>query len=386
MGLVDFAARAQRFKRLLPPGVKRAFRGLLPFDEYSTLVWARQAPFPGIPQRYSSPDSGSPRLAILEVPHHWHQYYAAACRDLGVSYYMLDVFAVGGLVWAGLSLSPWKQLLDERLAVIDRQLGIPQFPDYEANWIYESKRRMHYWLAAHGFPQPRTDVFYRRQDAASFAARCQLPVVVKADIGACAQGVAIHRDRRSLQRAVREAFGRGVAVPGRDRRDRQWGTMLFQEFVPNAREWRMIRVGDSYFGYEKLAEGGFHSGTSQRSYVRPADELLDLTRRVTDAGRFTSMGVDVLLDEAGNGYITELQGVFGLVHDYACMVDGVAGRMLHEGNAWVFEAGDFCRNRMCNLRVEAAVRALSARSAGAPSGAAACVPKGRAVIETGRAG
>ncbi|HQN10367.1 MAG TPA: hypothetical protein PK569_22615, partial [Thermoanaerobaculia bacterium] len=285
MSLVDLAARADFLKSRLPVGLKRALRGLLPFAEYSTRVWAKQAPFPGIAKHYTSPEGRGLRFAILEVPHFWHEFYAAACQELGVSYDMVDVFAHdwlmrlaevradGVFVWPGMAISPWKQLLDERLAVIDRQLRIPQFPEYEATWIYESKRRMHYWLEAGGFPQPATTVFYRREEAESFAASCELPIVTKVDIGSCAKGVSVVRDRRVLRNTVRAAFGRGIAVPGRDVRDKQWGTILFQRFIPSAREWRMIRVGDSYFGYEKLAEGGFHSGTSQRAYVRPADEL-----------------------------------------------------------------------------------------------------------------
>jgi hypothetical protein len=54
-----------------------------------------------------------------------------------------------------------------------------------------------------------------------------------------------------------------------DPRDRQWGSVLFQQYIPDAREWRMIRIGDSFFGYEKIKVGEFHSGSHKWSYSRP---------------------------------------------------------------------------------------------------------------------
>lgn len=347
----------------MPKGVKLWLRQLLPFEEYSTIVWNEQAPFPGIEEVSTYAPKVDTCLGILKAPHQWHQYYAKSCQELGVPYRMFDLFSPdwishitssdckGILCWPGASTSVWKQMYDERLAVINRQLGIPLMPDYEACWLYESKRRMYYWLAANRFPHPKTAIFYRKQDALVFAETAVLPVVLKTDLGSCSKGVEIVRDRHRLKRAVKLLFGKGLRLKNSDSRDTQWGNSLFQEYIPSAREWRMIRIGDSYFGYEKLKVGDFHSGTAKWRYVRPPDYLLDLARDITNRGLFSSMSIDILLNSQGTPFVTELQGMFGMLNDFACQVDGQSGRMVKKDLAWTFEPGDFCRNRMCNIRV-----------------------------------
>jgi glutathione synthase/RimK-type ligase-like ATP-grasp enzyme len=221
---------------------------------------------------------------------------------------------------------------------------------------------MHYWLAAADFPHPKTWIFYNRDEAMTFAETAELPIVTKTDLGAVSSGVRIVRNRGQMRRVVRKAFGSGILRRGTDRRDRQWSNVLFQQYIPQASEWRIIRIGESYFGYEKIRVGDFHSGTLQWRYVRPPDNLLDLTRELTDKGGFRSMSVDIFLDDAGTFYVNELQGVFGMLNEYACMVDGKIGRMLRDARtgAWRFEEGDFCRNRMCNLRVQVVLDKLGA--------------------------
>lgn len=364
-----------RLKGFVPDGLKTALVGYLPMDRYLRHLWARAAPFPGIEEVSQYPGKVGVRLGIVKTYCYWHQYYAAACRELGVPYCTIDIEradwmaqvqasgCAAFLVWPTASLHIWKQMYDERLAILAGPSGKLVYPEPEAMWIYESKRRMHYWLASTGFPHPETWIFYNRDEAMAFAETAELPIVTKTDLGAVSSGVRIIRDRRALRRMVRTAFGRGVLRRGNDRRDRQWGNVLFQRYIPGASEWRIIRIGESYFGYEKIRVGDFHSGTGLWRYVRPPENLLNLTRELTERGSFTSMSVDILVDDAGKFYVNELQGVFGMLKDYACMVDGETGRMLRDAatGTWHFEKGDFCRNRMCNLRVEVVLEMLKER-------------------------
>src|SRR6185369_1816874 len=115
-------------------------------------------------------------------------------RDLAVPYCTIDVErhdwieqvrnsgCQAFLAWPTAFLSVWKQMYDERLEILAGRLGKIVFPDVEAMWIYESKRRMHYWLAAEAFPHPETWVFYNRDDAEAFARSAELPIVVKTDL------------------------------------------------------------------------------------------------------------------------------------------------------------------------------------------------------------
>jgi hypothetical protein len=369
-------AASIRLKRLIPDRIKSTLVSYLPCDRYMREVWEREAPFPTLEEVSDYPGKFDVRLGIVKSHTYWHQYYMAACRELGVPYRTIDIERADWLeqvrssgchaflVWPSAFLSVWKQMYDERLAVLAGHLGKLVYPDIAAMWIYESKRRMHYWLAAERFPHPTTWIFYNRDDALTFAHSAELPIVTKTDLGAVASGVRIIRTRDELLRLVRRAFGPGILRRGADRRDRQWSNVLFQRFIPAASEWRMIRIGASYFGYEKLRVGDFHSGTERWRYVRPPDDLLELTHEITERGGFTSMSVDVLVDQNGGAYINELQGVFGMLRDYACMVGGKIGRMLRDTDGtWRFDEGDFCRNRMCNLRVQVVLEMLRAREA-----------------------
>jgi hypothetical protein len=374
--LLALLARSARVKSLVPDGLKTALIGYLPVDRYRRHVWAQAAPYPGIPEVSEYRGKVGVRLGILKTYSYWHQYYAAACREIGVPYCTIDIERADWmaqvqesgcdafLVWPTANLNVWKQMYDERLAILSGPARKLVYPEFDAMWIYESKRRMHYWLSAGGFPHPETWIFYNREEAMAFAETAELPIVTKTDLGAVSSGVQIIRHRRELRAIVRTAFGRGVLRRGTDRRDRQWGNILFQRFVAEASEWRIIRIGDSYFGYEKIRVGDFHSGTGLWRYIEPPENLLNLTREITDRGGFTSMSVDILVDATGKFYVNELQGVFGMLKDYACMVDGKTGRMLRDAatGRWRFDEGDFCRNRMCNLRVEVVLEMLAERA------------------------
>jgi hypothetical protein len=135
----------------------------------------------------------------------------------------------------------------------------------------------------------------------------------------------------------------------------------------------MIRIGDSFFGYEKLKVGDFHSGSHAWHYEQPASELLDFFRDFTEKAGFTSMDADILVARDGTFLVGELQAVFGMGNPYEmCVVDGKPGRMLYDGEhgSWSFEAGNFCQNYLCNQRVITLLKRL---------GIAMAVPAGSGV-------
>ncbi len=73
-------------------------------------------------------------------------------------------------------------------------LGKILFPSTDEIWFYESKRRMHYWLAAHGMPHPRTWVFYDRTQALDFADRDGPADRVQGGLGLRVHGRTDHPD------------------------------------------------------------------------------------------------------------------------------------------------------------------------------------------------
>jgi len=254
-------------------------------------------------------------------------------------------------------------MLDERLRVIVEDLGQIVYPSCDELWLYESKRRMWYWLQAHGVPHPQTWVFYDHREALAFARSAELPIVGKSDFGSAASGVRIFRSRMGLVRWIQRCFGRGVIQRDGDPRDRHWGDVLLQKYLPEVKEWRMIRVGDSYFGRQKLKKGAYHSGTHLYGWLDPPQELLDLTRDITEKGRFTSMAIDIFETVGGTYYVNELQTVFGATQTHQMRVNGSPGRYVFdkEKGLWRFEEGEFNRNDSCNLRVQALLDLLEER-------------------------
>lgn len=372
-GLLWHLANARALKKMIPKSVKRVGRKLLPLESYDAQKWLAEDPHAGVEEVSSYQGKTNVCLGIIKEFTRIHSHYIAACRELGVPYKVLDISGPNWLdvinnshcdaflVRPSGELTIWKQMFDERLKVITQTLGKTIFPSYDSIWFYESKRRMQYWLAAHNIPHPRTWIFYDRHDALSFADAVPLPVVFKTDFGSGSKGVQVFRQRVALPRWINRCFKKGMVTCGGDPRDRQWGQVLFQSYIPDMVEWRVIRIGESYMAYQKLKRGDYASGAKQFNYACPPDDLLDFVKRITDLGGFESMAADVFATHDGQFYVNELQTTFALhVNEGLPMKDGQPGRMLldEQSAEWRFEPGLFCRNNLCNLRVETLLKQL----------------------------
>lgn len=343
---------------------------------------ARRNPLAEVTHSDANPAGCPVRFGIVHNAAQYHAHFVQACLELGVPFRVLDLARSDWLdqveragcevllVWPDAFLSVWNRMIKERLWVLEEELGYAAVPSSREIWMYEDKRRMVYWLQARQIPHPRTWIFYDPAEAEDFALRCELPVVFKLNFGAAATGVWIVRSRRELVRRVRRAFRRGCVGRGMDRRDREWGAVLLQEYLPGVKEWRLVRIGDSYFGHPKGRRGEFHSGSGVALWDVPAPRHLDFLHRVTEAGGFRSMDVDVFETPDGRLLVNELQAVFGAsVAVDQLRVDGRPGRFVRRGEGrWEFEAGDFARNACANERVrDALARGLRRRESAKPA-------------------
>ncbi|MDI5920857.1 hypothetical protein QLQ86_08680 [Halomonas sp. LR5S13] len=322
------------------------------------------------------------RLGIIKSRVQRHTHYVRACQELGLPFRVIDIAAHDWhrrvldsgcelfFSWPDASLGPYARLQKDRCELIEKHMGKVLFPGVEEAWMYEDKIRTADWLVVQGIPCPRTWVFFDRDEARHFARECELPVVFKTRFGAASTGVRILRDRRALYRVVRCAFTRGHAPYGHDRRDREWGSLLLQEYLPNVQEWRMVRIGDSFFGHRKGRVGNFHSGSGIAEWNMPEVRHLNLLYQVTELAGFRSMDVDIFERPDGQLLVNELQTVFGAsVSIDQQRRDGVPGRMVRCSNGeWRFEAGDFARNACANERIRYVLRSLSDERGRARSG------------------
>jgi hypothetical protein len=305
-------------------------------------------------------------IGIIEDFDNNYLPYISACKDLGVHYKTLDISGPDWiqviqncgcdafLVWPSFKVSVQKRMFDERLKIMVDEMQKTIFPTYDEIWLNESKLRMSYWLESHNIPHTKTWTFYSHEQAIEFAKDADLPIVVKHDMGSRSAGVEILHNRTELLQYVNNRFGKGLVCKGADSRDSEWGYIVFQEFLPEVAEWRMIRIGESYFGHQKLTDGTFHSGSGKVGWYNPPIELLNFIRELTDNAGYTAINVDIFETPDGQFVVNEIQSHFAAYIESQMYIDGKPGRYLYDSTLreWRFEEGVFCRNSCCDLRVK----------------------------------
>lgn len=365
-------ARSKPFRQRMPESLKRVGRRLFGNEAYYRELWRAQNRFADVEEVSTYAPRVNIRLGIITGFTYCHHNFLGACRSLGVPYRLVDISrddwiqtvraadCDGFLAHIPSNLSIWKQMYDDRIRILAEELGRPVFPSMKELWLYESKRRSHYWMVANDVPHPRTWVFYSCDEALDFIRRAELPLVTKTDLGAGSSGVRVFRERSSLAAFVKRTFSRGITRQVGIWTETHFGYILLQEYLPNAKEWRIERLGDSFFGHQKMRKGEFHSGTGEVGWYDPPQRLLSFAREVTEKGGFRSMDVDVFETEDGRYLVNELQALFGTLLDYQMLVDGKPGRYLYDDSSagWRFEEGVFCQNGCGNLRVEAFLKQL----------------------------
>lgn len=337
-----------------------------PRNPWARLADARQ--FDALLARYPAEplDGAGCRIGILKGFDLHYRRYEQACRELAVEHRVLDLTAANWITAVRTSgcngfiahptpyTLPMRELFAERLHIIDTELGWPVHPDATALWLYESKRRMAYWLEANAVPHPETRMFYDREAAFAFAAGADYPLICKTDLGSSAGGVYLVKRRAQAFRLIARAFGGGLLGRGRDPRDREWGCILFQQYVADAREFRVVQIGESWFAHEKIphARTGFHSGSGTAAWNIPSDTVFECCRETGRKGGFRAMNYDVFVTRDGGCLVNELQAVFAAYNPSQMYRDGVPGRMRYDETGWRFEEGVYGRNGCADLRIE----------------------------------
>lgn len=280
----------------------------------------------------------------------------------------------------------FKNLFDERLYIISKIIGKPIFPTYWETVLYENKKFLSYFLEAANIPHPKTNVFYNYEESLQFLRNTSYPFVAKSNIGAGGAGVAIIKTKNEARKYIKQAFkGKGirrrygpnpaVGSPGkwfkkamrspqyflkklktyRDLyQDSQFGYVVFQEYIPHNYEWRVAKIGASYFAYKKFKEGEKASGAKSLGYENPPLELLDFVKTTAEKSKIYSAAFDIF--PFNNQYlVNEIQTIFGHVRDHILEVNGHPGRYFNKNGKWIFEEGNFNTNESYDLRLKTAL-------------------------------
>lgn len=324
------------------------------------------------------------KLGIFTAFRNLHKYYIKACEHLGIEYEVIDLISPdwlslvqesdcdGYLCRPPSKFEERNRLFDERLFFIHKLLKRTIYPSYLELLIYENKRFTSYWLDLNNLPHPQTRIFYRRNDFLQFLKTTEYPFVTKLNTGSSAKGVKIVKTKLTAKIIANLTFsiwndklalGYTPQKSGKLFKFPALGTMqkhhlIVQEYKNIKWEWRMVKIGDSYFGHKKLKRREFASGTRLKGWERPPDELLYLTKKICEAGNFYSMDIDFFETKEGEFLVNELQSIFAQSTDHLMYVDGKPGRFVFDEGKFLFEPGNFNQCKSYVLRVQHFVKIL----------------------------
>lgn len=325
-----------------------------------------------------------------------HEMWEKACIDRNIDYDIIDLTLNNWLekiqekkykcylACPSGTVSYFKSMYDEKIKILHDEMKCFIYPSLKEISIHENKRYLSYFLKANKLPHPATHVFYHKSEAIDFINRIRFPVIGKINIGASGKGVKVIHSKKNAIKYVNAAFSnKGIkqsAGPNlkmgdtKNRliyaiqnpshimnrlkkyrsisKDRQMNFVIFQEYVPHHFEWRIVKIGDSYFGHQKIKIGEKASGTKGIDYVPPKEKLLSFVKEICEKFNFNSMAIDLFETGEGNFLINEMQTIFGHVQDYICSVDGKPGRFLCPEDKWIFEEGMFNTNLSYDLRMQ----------------------------------
>ena len=322
-----------------------------------------------------------------------------ACSKKGLEYYSLDISLHNWLEIINIykpdlillkppgDIEINKIMFDERIYILSQILKYKIFPLYQENIIYENKKMLSYYLEALGIPHPKTYVFYNKEETLEYIHNSKYPIVMKSPIGASGTGVFICKSVKEANKYVNRAFSkRGIPMNigpnkvignitkwlkkalsnpnyAKQRissysiisKGRTKNIIIIQEYIPHGYEWRVIKIGESYFAHQKVKYKDKCSGTKGINYVNPPLELLDFVKEICSRNNLYSVAIDIF--EYNNLYlVNEIQTIFGHVQDHVLEVDGKPGRCLYNNNQWQFEEGNFNTNESYDLRLETALK------------------------------
>ena len=318
------------------------------------------------------------KIGILTSLNKSYHHFETVCKELKIDYELISIASAdwldnirnsdcdGFICRPSSTYQERKAMWDEKLYVINKLMGKMIYPSYEELFIYENKKMMSYWLKLNNLPHADTFVFYSKKEYRDFIKKAEFPMVFKTNIGASAKGVQIVKNRRQAASIGAKAFGVFGSKMSLGYTPQKTGKLLrlpafgvsqrhfviLQKHINVKWEWRMIKIGDSFFGHKKLLKGDFASGSGKVGWGAPPEKLLYMLKDVCEKGDFRSMAMDVFETDNGEYYINELQSLFGSVSNSQMFIEGKPGRYIYQNGEFVFEEGEFNRHGSNILRIE----------------------------------
>jgi len=358
----------QQLSYYIPQVFKNYLRKVLPFHIYLESAWKKENQFISTKYEWGYNFDSEYKVGIIFDLAHYHRHYIAACIEKQQSFQVLQLhdndwienFANSKchffLVWPTIVNTVWKKLFDDRLYFLNKKMGKIIFPYYESLWFYENKSRVRDFCLINQIRIPKTDIFYCEHEALNYLERIDFPVVLKLDQSAASLGVWIIKTKKHGRKLVKQLFRKGLIPHRGDPRDLRWGQVIFQEYLPNVDEWRITRVGDTFFCRIKHKQGDFHSGSGKLSWGKPDEELMNYVKQITDDHDLKSVAVDLFVNpDSKEFWVNEIQALFGEHRIDDSQGTENMGKYKLQDNKWHFIPGYYYNNACANLRLEYAL-------------------------------
>jgi glutathione synthase/RimK-type ligase-like ATP-grasp enzyme len=259
------------------------------------------------------------------------------------------------------------------LPVVEKDYGIPCFPNQATAWHYDDKVKQYLQLKSKKFPITDCWIFYDKKLALEWSKIASYPVVFKLRSGAGSMNVILIKSQSDAARLICRIFGRGIypeqfLLRGGVRfkyfdlyRELhhiggnlfRWSRgldmspfwqvhknyVLFQKFLPgNDCDTRIAVIGDRAFGFRRLVrENDFRaSGSGRIDYDKSKIDLrcVEIAFRISRDMGFQSMAYDFLKNENGEPEFCEVSYTYVSSAIHKC--PGYWDRELnwYEGHWW----------------------------------------------------
>lgn len=282
----------------------------------------------------------------------WFEEFTRACASLSLD---MKPIEIGADDWMeqleGVDIFVWRLIMGDPSCMAEARTKIPLieakgircFPNPKMLWYYDDKIRETFLLRQHGYPTPRTWIFFDGKSAREFAAKAEYPLVAKSHCGAGSGGVELLKSSDEAMNLLHRIFRKtslwgvllenyyfiprlakgDILVQLRSQYREAWPRYAyFQEFLHTDRDWRITTLGRDLVSVftRKNRPGDFRaSGSGLWEKVEVKDlpvEACDLALRISNDHGFTSMTYDFM--KAGDRWVIgEISYAFVLNPVYA---------------------------------------------------------------------
>lgn len=266
-----------------------------------------------------------------------------------------------------------KQIAQAIIPIIEYEIKVPCFPNWETSWHFDDKIKQYYLLKQPGFPIIESYIFWEKDGAFRWLESAQMPVVFKLKGGAGSNNVILVRNESDAERLIKKMFGKGIKsgrISDKNSLQRRYSTpyrklrhlggdvlrrirghceplfwqidknyVLFQKFLPNNLfDTRVSIIGERAFAFRRFnRKNDFRaSGSGNINYDK--DEVdkraIQIAFKISERLNFQSMSYDFLVNEKKELEICEISYTFVDYVVYDC--PGFWDRDLswHEGHFW----------------------------------------------------